>query len=411
VPKMTAMKTEAEESGHRALQMRQKYTEVRKWIGNNRVFCSGRVISASEFGKLFRTAALVGIPSILFGVFVASRFWLRYGEYYVMLVGELNAALSLAVLMKTAFTDPGIIPRRHCFERRVPPTPQDICVDGRFIRLKFCSTCKIIRPPRAFHCDICNNCVERFDHHCPWIGTCIGLRNYRWFSCFVWLVTILCAFVFYHSVVLLYRVGSISEEEKFFDKLWAAISEEPMTAVIAVYVFVVFWLVFVLCGFHIYLVTFNKTTYEQLRKKSPYEYYYNTGLWLNIRSVCCTIPGSSLHLHHKEPIPDKEIEEIQKKRVVYVQSLPENNQILQDRSLSLSEDQGSKGSSESKTSEKKTIELIPLEVKIEERSMENSKRMSCPVEGRPGGVHKRSLPGRGKKPYKIVQQSGHRLRI
>jgi len=409
VKKMTAMKTEAEEDVHRALQMRQKYTELNKWIGNNRVFCSGRVITASEPGKLIRTAVLVGIPSILFGVFVATKFWSKYGEYYVMLVGELNAVLSLVVLMKTAFTDPGIIPRRHC-KHRMPPTPQDICVDGRFVRLKFCSTCKIIRPPRAFHCDICNNCVERFDHHCPWIGTCIGLRNYRWFSCFVWLVTILCVFVFYHSVVLLYRVGSISEEEKFFDKVWAAISEEPMTAVLAVYVFIVFWLVSVLCGFHIYLVTLNKTTYEQLRKKSPYEYYYNTGLFLNIRSVCCTIPASSMHLHHKEPIPDGEIEEIQKKRVVYVQSLPEIKQVLQERSVSLS-DEESKGNGESKTVEKKAIELIPLEVKIEERSMEDSKRIDFVVEGRSGEVHGRTLPGRGKKQHKIVELAGQRLNL
>ena len=41
-----------------------------------------------------------------------------------------------------------------------------------------CPFCEVIRLPRSRHCNICNRCVERYDHHCPWVNNCIGKTNH-----------------------------------------------------------------------------------------------------------------------------------------------------------------------------------------------------------------------------------------
>ena len=48
-----------------------------------------------------------------------------------------------------------------------------------------CPDCECIRTDRSRHCSICNMCVERFDHHCPWINNCVGIHNHGFFMCFL----------------------------------------------------------------------------------------------------------------------------------------------------------------------------------------------------------------------------------
>lgn len=57
--------------------------------------------------------------------------------------------------------------------------------DSRLSHLRTCNTCKVRRPPRCSHCRHCDNCVLNFDHHCYWVGNCVGARNHRSFVAFL----------------------------------------------------------------------------------------------------------------------------------------------------------------------------------------------------------------------------------
>jgi hypothetical protein len=49
----------------------------------------------------------------------------------------------------------------------------------------YCSNCFIDIPLRAKHCKICNKCIATLDHHCSWVGNCIGEKNKRLFIIFL----------------------------------------------------------------------------------------------------------------------------------------------------------------------------------------------------------------------------------
>ncbi|CAI7874472.1 unnamed protein product, partial [Closterium sp. NIES-54] len=228
---------------------------------------------------------------------------------------------NLFILLVTASRDPGIVPRNL-----VPPQPdeeageqaaggapkklpraKEVVVNGHTVKVKYCDTCLLYRPPRCSHCSICDNCIEKFDHHCPWVGQCIGRRNYPFFFLFVTTTTLLCVFVFTLSAfyIKLLVDNSYSGASGQSISLLEALGKGYMAAVLMVYTFIMVWFVGGLTGFHSFLISRNQTTYENFRaryekKANP----YNLGCLSNWRSVLCSpIPPSRHNFRADAPEP------------------------------------------------------------------------------------------------------------
>lgn len=136
------------------------------------------------------------------------------------IISVLLALITTYFLAKAGFSDPGIIMRKktNYYEKEKKQKLKDvpnknskeknkeykIVHNGFFIKYKFCNTCFVVRPLRSHHCFDCNNCVEKFDHHCPWLGTCVGQQNYKYFFLFLFCVNVLILFIVSFSAFHLY---------------------------------------------------------------------------------------------------------------------------------------------------------------------------------------------------------------
>jgi len=76
---------------------------------------------------------------------------------------------------------------------------------------RYCDLCSVYQPPSAVHCLECNVCIEGYDHHCPWMGTCIGEKNFNSFLVFnaTWLFYLLYSIIWVTFVGATFSVRPI----------------------------------------------------------------------------------------------------------------------------------------------------------------------------------------------------------
>ncbi|XP_034943900.1 palmitoyltransferase ZDHHC7 [Chelonus insularis] len=134
-----------------------------------------------------------------------------WGPFHVIFFNTILLLLMMSHL-KAICSDPGVVP--------LPQTRMDfsdIHTGGSGASddceerddWSVCTRCETYRPPRAHHCRICERCIRRMDHHCPWINNCVGERNQKYFIQFLVYVGILAIYAI--SLVIVSWVSECPE--------------------------------------------------------------------------------------------------------------------------------------------------------------------------------------------------------
>ena len=143
-------------------------------------------IIGPQWPMIIFVVAIISIPMLLLYIF----FW-KYLPFITKLFGSINFWLAFLSYIYTSTINPGY--PKNTIGRSFGIPRNDYY---------FCDYCRFYMRKTSFgsHCDLCDICIENYDHHCVWTGHCIGKNNKITFlvfvpSIFIFLFYIAFAFV------------------------------------------------------------------------------------------------------------------------------------------------------------------------------------------------------------------------
>ncbi|XP_070818082.1 palmitoyltransferase ZDHHC15B [Chaetodon trifascialis] len=146
--------------------------------------------------------------------------------------------------------------------------------------IRFCDRCQVLKPDRCHHCSVCETCVLKMDHHCPWVNNCVGFSNYKFFLLFLSYSMLYCVFIAatVFQYFLRFWVGDLPNGPAKFHVLFL------MFVALMFFVSLMF-----LFGYHCWLVAKNRSTLEAFSAPifvtGPDRNGFNVGIRRNLQQV------------------------------------------------------------------------------------------------------------------------------
>uniref|UniRef100_A0AC34R0L2 Palmitoyltransferase n=1 Tax=Panagrolaimus sp. JU765 TaxID=591449 RepID=A0AC34R0L2_9BILA len=165
--------------------------------------------------------------------------------------------------------------RRFANEKALPVRT----CDYRTGFVRYCHKCYAVKPDRASHCSVCDQCVLKYDHHCIWVNNCVSFCNYKYFVLFLFYGFLLCLYGF--ATMLPSFIELVSHRSR----------RQGEIQLILVFFFAGMFGISLaaLLFFHIYLLATNQSTVEFARPPildcGPFKRAYDLGLKKNFLQV------------------------------------------------------------------------------------------------------------------------------
>ncbi|KAF5297446.1 hypothetical protein FQR65_LT01377 [Abscondita terminalis] len=258
--------------------MEYDYVSYRKEMDLHNKCCGGMVWCIRDICGII--CAILTWFLILYAEFVVTFIILiptLYSFYSIinMVIFQTCAFLAFTSHLRTMFTDPGAVPKGNATKEMIK---QMGFREGQVIFK--CPKCCSIKPDRAHHCSVCQRCIRKMDHHCPWVNNCVGENNQKYFVLFTFYI----ATISLHSLYL-----AIDQFSTCIRNEWKDCSMYSPPATVVLLLFLIFeallFAIFtaIMLGTQVQAIWNDETGIEQLKKEEAR--WVKKSRWKSIQAV------------------------------------------------------------------------------------------------------------------------------